>query len=121
MERWPPLSSVCRSNLVGTSLMLTLSLAASGVVGQTDLAAATFKEPNTGIVFSKQLTPGTAGGLEFGIALPANAETVTSDEYIGYFVSARIMHSVIALTHRSHRLVHLPVVKDGLVSRTPAP
>lgn len=77
----------------------------SAVLAQDDVAShGTYTEPNTGITFyTSNQANGTItgdgdesrvslGGFTFGIALPGNALTVNSYEYIGLIVSSTSLH-----------------------------
>lgn len=63
------------------------AVSAQGVAG-------TYTDPDTGIIFQTETIPDgavnqglTNGGYTVGMALPANAATVDSKEYIGIIVS----------------------------------
>lgn len=67
------------------------SLLSSLFVSSVDAQAATYTHPGTGITFYKQTITSaqTAGGFEWGYALPGTAGG-TNDEYIGYMVSSEL-------------------------------
>jgi cellobiose dehydrogenase (acceptor) len=70
------------------SLLSTLFVSA-------DAQAATYTHPGTGITFNKYTITSaqTAGGLEWGFALPGTAG-VSDGEYIGYIVRFSSNHSL---------------------------
>jgi cellobiose dehydrogenase (acceptor) len=82
---------------------LTLEVGAVVRAQGPDIAThGTFTEPNTGIVFytssetnaayeGEDFSSTSLGGFTFGIALPSNALTVDSSEYIGLIVCFLIL------------------------------
>lgn len=75
----------------------------SSLFASADAQIATYTHPGTGITFNKQTITSdqTAGGLEWGFALPATASG-SNDEYIGYIVSRTTMRpfKLILTIHR---------------------
>jgi cellobiose dehydrogenase (acceptor) len=67
-------------------LLLIFYLAIPGALAQSTLG--TYTDPETGIVFSTSQISDTVteGGFTWGFALPPDAETVDSTEYIGIIV-----------------------------------
>jgi hypothetical protein len=67
----------------------------STLFASADAQVATYTHPKTGITFNKYTITSaqTAGGLEWGFALPGTAG-VSDGEYIGYIVSIAFIHLV---------------------------
>ncbi len=78
---------------------LTSNVALHAILAQDIATHGYYTEPNTGITFytssepngtiagDGEMSPVSLGGFTFGIALPPNALTVDTHEYIGLIVS----------------------------------
>jgi hypothetical protein len=79
----------CSDSFSTKHTIVLQAVSAQGTVG-------TYTDPDTGIIFQTETVPdGTViGGFTVGMALPADAATVDSKEYIGLIVSLWTLETI---------------------------